>query len=105
MNTTNTDYEIIRETFGYAGGIITVIKIIPQIIKIFKTKSAKDISMIFLILGIFGGIFMIIYGLMLQEFPIIIRSSVMLTQIIIIFIAKIYFDNKNNTNTNTNIEI
>ena len=91
-NVSVNNYGIIQEIFGYMGNTIVVIKIIPQIIKIFRTKSTKDLSMVFIILGLIGGMCSIVYGLMLQEMPIMLRSFAVFIEIIIIFIAKLYYD-------------
>jgi len=91
---TTDDDSILYKVFGWLGNMIIIIKIIPQIIKIIKTKSAKDISLIFIILGIVGGACSISYGFMLNEYPIIIRSIIVTIQVIITLILKLYYDKR-----------
>jgi len=81
---TNYINQITQETFCYLGGIISIVKVTPQIIKFFKTKSAKDLSIIFIMLGICGGIFLLIYEPMLSNIPIILQSLVILVITILV---------------------
>ena len=95
MNNTTLEDDtnvILKDFFGYFTGAIIVIKMIPQIIRVFKTKSTKDISLFFLILGLVGTASAFTYGLLIDEWPIMVRSVVTCCQILIILIAKIYYD-------------
>ena len=93
INETNND--IMIDFFGYFSIAMSMIKIVPQIIKIFITKKTGDISSIFLIIGLFAGISSIIHGYLINEYPVIIRNIIFFSQMMIIFISKIYFDSKN----------
>jgi len=92
LNTTDNTNEILKDFFGYFTGAIIVIKMIPQIIKVFKTKSTKDISLFFLILGLIGTASAFTYGLLIDEWPIMARSIVTCCQILIILVAKLHYD-------------
>lgn len=46
----------------------------PQAIKIFKRKSAKDISILSRFMLLIGGLIWLIYGILLINFPIIISN-------------------------------
>jgi len=90
------DHYIAKEFFGYLNGIIIVTKMIPQIVKVYRTKRTKDISMFFLILGIIGTACSITYGVLLgNEWPIITRAIATTIQIIIILVGKIIYDKQN----------
>lgn len=76
---------------GIVAGIITTSALIPQAIKIYRTKSAKDISLamfIFLALGVF---LWLIYGLMIEELPVILANAVSLSLISLIIFMKIRY--------------
>jgi len=80
------DYvDIIGLTAGAMGGI----SLFPQVLKILKTKSTKDISReMLLLLG--GSIFLwLVYGILLNNLPIIIANFFGFIQIIIILFFKI----------------
>lgn len=49
---------------------------LPQAYKIFKTESAKDISMITYPLLFVGAIVWVLYGIELRDFPLIFANSI-----------------------------
>lgn len=61
----------------FAGGCITI-STIPQIIKVWKTKKVKDISLKTFSILTFGILVWIIYGILKEDLPIIITNSVSL---------------------------
>ena len=74
---------------GLAAAAITVVSLFPQLVKIWKTKSTKDIS-----LGMFllfcGGVFLwFVYGILMQDLPIIVANFLGFIQTLIILILKI----------------
>jgi MtN3 and saliva related transmembrane protein len=75
-------------TIGLIAAIFTTASLFPQLIKVYKTKSAKDISTsMFVLFG--GGVFLwFIYGLLVNDYPIIIANSLALIQAIIILFFK-----------------
>ncbi len=54
---------LIFEIFGYIGGAILAISLTPQLYKIFKEKSTKDLSIIWIIVYLSGLICVFVYGL------------------------------------------
>ena len=76
---------------GLAAAAITVVSLFPQLVKIWKTKSTKDIS-----LGMFllfcGGVFLwFVYGILMQDLPIIIANFLGFIQTLIILIFKVKY--------------
>ena len=57
-------------------GIINGGSAIPQAIKIFKRKSAKDISILSFVLAFIGVFIWLLYGIQLQNSAIIMSNSV-----------------------------
>ncbi len=53
-------------------GILMSIGHFPQAYKIYKNKSSKDVSLITYVIFFVGGIIWLIYGIIINEFPIII---------------------------------
>ncbi|MFH1391149.1 MAG: SemiSWEET transporter [Candidatus Diapherotrites archaeon] len=70
---------------GILAGTLTTIANLPQFIKAWRTKSTKDISRGFLLVLGTGVLVWIVYGLMLNEIPIIIAN--VLTFLIVLGIA------------------
>ena len=76
---------------GLTAAVFTTISLFPQLIKIWKTKSTKDIST-----GMFslfcGGVFLwFIYGVLVNDLPIIIANSLAFIQAIIILMFKVKY--------------
>ncbi|HSW89575.1 MAG TPA: SemiSWEET family transporter [Patescibacteria group bacterium] len=55
-------------------GMFLGLSSLPQAMKIFQRKSAKDISVTTLLIVEFGSIIWILYGLELRNFPIVIPN-------------------------------
>jgi len=73
---------------GLIAAAFTTIALFPQLIKVWKTKSTKDIST-----GMFalycGGVFLwFVYGVYLKDLPIMIANSLAFIQALIILILK-----------------
>lgn len=64
------------ETLGFIGGGIITGSLIPQVHRVFKLKSAHDISLLFNIMLLIGLIFWVNYGLAFNLAPIILWNSI-----------------------------
>jgi len=69
---------------GFSAACLTMFAFIPQIIKVLKTKSAKDVSLITLFQLSFGVFLWILYGIHLKDVIIITANSITLTSLIIL---------------------
>jgi MtN3 and saliva related transmembrane protein len=76
---------------GLAAGTITSITFLPQVIQIWKTKSAKDLSMPMLLLLILGVSMWLTYGIIVKDAAIIYTNSMVLTMSFIMLFFKIKF--------------
>ena len=61
---------------GTIAAILTTSSFLPQVIKTWKTKSAKDISLKMYIILCTGVLLWFVYGLLLSDLPIIIANAV-----------------------------
>jgi MtN3 and saliva related transmembrane protein len=76
---------------GLMAAAFTVIAFFPQLMKVWKTKSTKDIS-----LGMFSifcsGVFLwFVYGILMKDPPIIIANFFGFIQTLIILIFKVKY--------------
>ncbi len=55
-------------------GVVLGLSGVPQVVKIFKTKSAKDIAPLTYLIVESGSIIWILYGLELKNFPIVLAN-------------------------------
>ena len=68
-------------------GVINGFANFPQIYKIFKTRSAKDISIITYIILTIGTIIWIFYGLEIMNIPILTMNGLALIEFIFILVG------------------
>ena len=79
------------EILGLLAGTITSITFLPQVIKVWQTKSAKDLSMMMLLLLMLGVILWLIYGLILMNVAIIYTNSMVLAMSLILLFFKLKY--------------
>lgn len=63
---------------GFGAAILTTIAFLPQVIKTWKEKHAKDISLGMYLIFIAGVILWLVYGIMLKNPPMIFANIVTL---------------------------
>jgi MtN3 and saliva related transmembrane protein len=70
---------------GLLAGTLTTLSFLPQVIKTWKSKSAKDFSFGMLITFSLGVFLWLVYGILKQDLPIILPNlaTLMLNSVII----------------------
>lgn len=76
---------------GLVAACITTFSFLPQLLKIWQSKSAKDVSFVMLICFNTGIFLWLIYGIILQQLPIILANAVTLVFNLIILWLKIIY--------------
>jgi MtN3 and saliva related transmembrane protein len=76
---------------GAAGGIVSSVTFLPQVIKIWKTKSAKDLSMGMLLFLVLNVSLWLLYGILTNLYPIIITNGIVLSMVFIMVYFKLTF--------------
>lgn len=74
---------------GNLAAFLTTVSFLPQAIKVIKTKDTHSISLPMYILFVMGVIFWLIYGQLIDSFPIVIGNVITLIFAGIILIYKI----------------
>jgi MtN3 and saliva related transmembrane protein len=77
---------------GYLAGFLTTISFLPQVVKIWKSRSASDLSLVMFSVFALGVVFWLVYGFLIKETPIIFWNSVTLVLVLTILIMKLKFD-------------
>jgi MtN3 and saliva related transmembrane protein len=80
-----------QEVFGFIGGVLVTVALVPQVVKIFRLKSALEISLPFTILLLVGMIFWLGYGILSQQFPIILWNAVGAALVATLLFAKLKY--------------
>ena len=84
------------EIVGIAAGICTGIAMLPQLIKIIREKKAEDISFVMLLVLIVGLGGWVWYGLLREDYPIIITNAFsLLVNFAIVYFSYRYRQKKN----------
>lgn len=76
---------------GLFAAFLTTISLFPQIVKVWKTKSVKDISIGMFLLMVGSVSIWLIYGLMLNDLPLIASNTLVFVQAITMLTFKIKF--------------
>ena len=79
---------VIIEIIGYLALFCTTISFIPQVIELYRKKSAKDISTSMYIIYALGMILWLIYTIWIKAVPLIIGNIISLILAIIILTMK-----------------
>ncbi len=79
------------DIIGLLGGALTTVALVPQAVKAWKTKRTKDISFLWA-LTLTGGVFLwLIYGILINSFPVIIANALTLILAVIVLTLKIKY--------------
>jgi MtN3 and saliva related transmembrane protein len=63
---------------GYVAGTVSTLVFIPQVIKTWKTKSTKDISLLMFLFATLSVILWLAYGILIKDGSIIYTNSTIL---------------------------
>lgn len=66
------------EILGYTAGAVTAFTFLPQVIKTWQSKSAKDVSLNMFLIAFANEIMWLAYGILLNNWVIISTNAAML---------------------------
>jgi len=64
------------EIVGFSAAFLTMFGFLPQVLKIYRTKSVKDLSLLAILQFMLGVFCWLLYGLHLKNYIIIIANGV-----------------------------
>lgn len=76
------------DVLGLAAGSLTTIAFVPQVLKIWISKSAEDVSTLMFAVFSLGVLLWLVYGLVLGAMPIVIANVVTLALSILVMVLK-----------------
>lgn len=79
------------DILGYVAGAITAFTFLPQVIKTWKDKSAKDISLMMFVIAAANEVLWIIYGIEKSDWVIILTNTVVLMMSLTMIILKLRY--------------
>lgn len=77
---------------GMLAGTISAIVFLPQVIKTWRSRSAKDISLLMFSFATISVILWLVYGILIKNGPVIYTNSCVLVLSVIMLILKIKFN-------------
>ena len=83
--------EFLKTYIGFFAAFCTTIAFLPQAIKVYKTKSTKDISLYMFLIFTIGVLSWLIYGLIINDWPVILANAVTLILSFFILIYKLKY--------------
>jgi len=84
------------QILGWVATILFSIMIIPQIIKTIKLKDTKGVSLFLFIIFLVANIIALIYAMMINQTPLMIKYSIAIVTTIFYIGLFIYYKRKNN---------
>lgn len=77
---------------GYIGGSILAVQHIPQITHVWANRSARDLSLGFIVSNLAGLTCMLLYALSTNDYPIAIPVGISLVFSGVLGVSKMYID-------------
>lgn len=81
----------IKDYVGIAGSIFSSVSFLPQVVKLWKTKSAHDLSMMTLLFLILNVSTWFTYGFLIHDWPIMVTNGIVLSMVLMMVYAKLTF--------------
>ena len=83
--------DFIVKYIGFFAAFCTTIAFLPQAIKVYKSKSTKDISLYMFLIFTIGVLSWFVYGLIINDWPVILANAVTLVLSLFILIYKLKY--------------
>ncbi len=82
------------DLIGYAAATMTTISFLPQLIRVVKLRTARDISLGMFLIFTVGTLFWLVYGVLSRSTPVAIANGVTLVLSASILFLKLRFDHE-----------
>lgn len=79
------------QLLGMIAGILTTVAFLPQVVKTWKSRLAKDLSLGMFSIFCLGVLLWLIYGLLVSDLPIILANLVTLVLALTLLVFKLSF--------------
>ena len=81
----------ILKYIGFFAAFCTTIAFLPQALKVYKSKSTKDISLYMFVIFTIGVFSWLVYGVIISDLPIILANAVTLILSLFILLFKLRY--------------
>jgi len=86
--------KIATELVGYAAATMTTVSFLPQLIRVVKLRSARDISLGMFMIFTTGTVLWLIYGVILRSIPMTLANGITTVLSASILILKLRYDRR-----------
>jgi MtN3 and saliva related transmembrane protein len=76
---------------GYVAGLVTVASFLPQVVRAWRTRQTRDLSLASLALLITAGSMWILYGALSRDWPVVATNSGMVGLLVLLAAAKVRY--------------
>jgi MtN3 and saliva related transmembrane protein len=76
---------------GYVAGMVTVASFLPQVLRAWRTRQTRDLSLASLALLITAGSMWILYGALSRDWPVVATNSGMVGLLVLLAAAKVRY--------------
>lgn len=88
------DASLLTEGTGYLAACLTTFAFLPQVLKVWRTKSVRDISLVTYVALTLGVLLWFLYGLGIGSLPVIIANGITLVLAASILLMKIRYSRR-----------
>lgn len=85
------------DILGYAAGAITSLTFLPQVLKTYKEKSARDVSLNMFLIAAINEVMWIVYGVLRDDMVIILTNAVVLVMSLTMIFFKLRYGRAKST--------
>jgi len=82
---------LLAESLGFVAGALVTCSLIPQLVRVFKLRSAHEISLLFTILLLLGIITWLAYGISFGLIPVILWNATGAVLVAMLLYAKLRY--------------
>lgn len=83
-----------KELLGYAAAVCTTLSFVPQVVRVWTTRSAADLSLGMYSAFAAGVALWVAYGFAIRSFPVIAANSTTLVLAGAVIVGKLKFDRR-----------
>ena len=76
---------------GFAAGVLTVLSFVPQVVRTWRTRKARDLSLGMIVLLVAAGALWIAYGIVSRDLPVIATNVGTVSLNLALIVAKARF--------------
>ena len=79
---------------GMVAAVCTTVSFVPQLIRVWRLRSAREISLLMFLIYSLGIFLWLLYGIYIHSLPVILANSISLVLSLAMLALKLRFDRK-----------